>query len=220
MAFGRKHILAEQRMLHANGAVRDPFQGRFFRVVDPGPRISEPKLGQHMDRSRLRSAINRGDLHEDVLRIRFRILDKEVEIAILAKNTGIDQFKLRLLVASATVLLNKLRIREFLLRIFIESFQIRMCWRRVEVVVNLFHVFAMVPLTIRETEQSFFQNWILPIPERRRQADALVIITEAADAVFPPAISATAGMIMRKIVPRRSIGTVILTHGSPLALTQ
>src|ERR1700736_2015649 len=207
-------------MLHENRVLKNWFQRRFFRFVTPAPCIPEPKLRQHMDRSGLRSAIDCCDLHEDVLRIRFRILDEQIEVTVLAKNAGVDQFELRVLLGSPPVLLNKLGVRKRVLRIFIESLQIRMRWRSIEVVIDLFDVFAMVSLAVRETEQALLQNRILLIPEREPHANALVTVAEAANTVFAPTIGATTGVIVREIVPGRSTGTIVLTHCSPLALAQ
>src|SRR5215469_10141240 len=92
--------------------------------------------------------------------------------------------------------------------------------RRVEVVINLLYIFTMVALAVCEAEQSLFQNWIFPIPDRKSQADALMLIAETEKTVLAPAIGATARMIVCKIIPGRSIRTVIFAHGSPLALAE
>ena len=78
----------------------------------------------------------------------------------------------------------------------------------------------MVALAVCEAEQSLFENRILPIPDRKCQADALVLIAETKKTVLAPAIGATASMIVCEIIPGRSIWTVIFAHGSPLALAE
>src|SRR5260370_17434012 len=107
-----------------------------------------------MDRSRLGSAINCGNLHQYVVGCRFCIIDKQVEISVLAKDAGVDQLELGFLFVSASIFLTKPRVRKLILWIFIESFQIRMSWRRIEIVINFLHIFAMVPLAVRHTNQS------------------------------------------------------------------
>src|SRR6202040_4102793 len=50
------------------------------------------------------------------------------------------------------------------------------------------------------------------------EANFLMAVADAAQAVFPPAIGARARMIVRKIFPGAAIRTVVLTDGAPLAL--
>ena len=87
----------------------------------------------------------------------------------------------------------------------------------VEVVINLFHVLAVIPLPVRQTKESLLENGVAPIPEGERQAKVLLIIRPARDPIFTPPISPTAGVIMRKISPSITAGAIILTNRTPLA---
>src|SRR5206468_1927148 len=90
--------------------------------------------------------------------------------------------------------------------------------RRVEVVVVLLDVLAMIALRGHEPKEAFLQKWIFPVPEGERKTDELMPIADAADAVLSPPVGARAGMVMRKVIPCRSTFAVVLANRSPLAL--
>jgi len=62
------------------------------------------------------------------------------------------------------VFLDKLLIRELPLGIFIERLGVGIGRSRVQILIVLFHVLAMVTFWSGETEQTLFQNRITPIP--------------------------------------------------------
>src|SRR3974390_3008340 len=95
-----------------------------------------------------------------------------------------------------------------------------MRWRSVEVIVKFLGIFAMIPLRVRQAENSFFQDWVLTIPQCERQAQPLLVIAESGDAVFAPAISAAASMVVRQIIPGRASRRIILANCAPLSLRQ
>src|SRR6516162_1713255 len=172
-----------------------------------------------MDRSRFGSPVNRRDPHQNVLRIRLRILDEKIEIAAFAKGSGINQLVFGFLFRPASILLNELSVRKCVLRIFVEGFQVGMGWSRIKVVIDLLDVFAVVSLAVRQAEQSLLQNRVFSVPDHEGQTNALMSVAESADPVLAPAIGATSRLIVREIIPGGSIWAVILTHSSPLAFT-
>src|SRR6266699_2070305 len=95
-----------------------------------------------MNCRRLRPAIMDRDEHEDVLRIRLGVFDEDIEVAVVVEDAGVEQLELRLVFAATTVLLHKPAIGKFTLRILIEHFQVGMCWRGVEVIIQLLGVFS------------------------------------------------------------------------------
>ncbi len=72
------------------------------------------------------------------------------------------------------------RVRELALRILVEHLQVRVRRRRVEVVVELLHVLAVVALAVGEPEQPLLEDRVAAVPERERQAEALLVVGEAA----------------------------------------
>src|SRR6266487_220171 len=75
-------------------------------VISPGPGITEPERGQHMQRRRAWTAIGSSDADEDILRIDFGILDRDIEVAVLCKGACVDQFIFRF-ASSATSILRR-----------------------------------------------------------------------------------------------------------------
>ena len=92
--------------------------------------------------------------------------------------------------------------------------------RAVEVEVALLDVLAVVALGAGEAEEPLLQDRIAPVPQREREADVLVAIADAGEAVLVPAVGARAGVIVRKVVPGVAVGAVVLAHRAPGALAE
>src|SRR5713226_196274 len=90
----------------------------------------------------------------------------------------------------------------------------------IEIVIELLHVLAVIALFSTQPEQPFFQDGIAPVPERDGEAEELVPIADAGDAVLVPAIGARAGVLEGEILPGGAFGAVVLAHGAPTALGQ
>ena len=106
------------------------------------------------------------------------------------------------------------------LRIFVEVAQQTVARRRVEIEVVLLHVFAAVALWAGQSESALFEEGVAAVPQREGEAQALLLVADAAEAVFAPAIGARARLIMREVAPCIAVRTVILAHGSPGAFGQ
>jgi hypothetical protein len=78
---------------------------------------------------------------------------------------------------------------------------------RVEIEVIFFNVLAVVALRVGQPEKSFFENRVLAVPQRQREAQALVVVGETCQTVLAPAIRPGARLIVAEVVP-----------GSPLSL--
>src|SRR5262249_16945717 len=87
---------------------------------------------------------------------------------------------------------------------------------RIEVVVELLHVLAVVALFVRQPEQPLLQNGIVPVPQRDRETEELPVVAEAGDAVLAPAIGPAARLGVSPIVPCGAAGAVVLAHRAPL----
>src|ERR1700747_2557787 len=93
-----------------------------------------------------------------------------------------------------------------------------MCRRRLQIVVELLYVLAVVTLRPRQTEESLFQNRIFAVPKRERETKPALPVGDAKQAIFTPAIGAAPCMIVRKIIPAISVGRIIFTDCRPLPL--
>src|SRR5207248_1936912 len=94
---------------------------------------------------------------------------------------------------------------------------IRVRRRGIEVVVELLRVLAVIAFAVGEPEDPFFENRIASVPKREREAQPLLVVAEASDPVLTPPIRATAGVVMREILPGVSMGAVVFAYRSPLA---
>jgi hypothetical protein len=75
----------------------------------------------------------------------FGVLDEYIEIAVVVEYAGVEQFELRLVLATSSVLFQQLTVREFRLRIFVEVLHIGVHRCRVEVEVVLLYILAVIP---------------------------------------------------------------------------
>jgi hypothetical protein len=76
----------------------------------------------------------------------------------------------------------------------------------------------VIAFLVRKAEQALFQYGILFVPQSEREANMLMTIGNSGNAVFAPAIGARAGVVVREIVPRVTVGAVILADRAPLPL--
>src|SRR4051794_4694721 len=90
----------------------------------------------------------------------------------------------------------------------------------IEVEVVLLDILAVVAFPEAKAVEPFFEKGIVAVPERGREAEELKAIADASDAVFAPAKSFTAGMLVRKIGPGIAIGAVVFAHRAPRPLRQ
>src|SRR3954470_13355215 len=92
--------------------------------------------------------------------------------------------------------------------------------RAVEVVIALLDVLAMISLVAGKTEEPLLQDRIAPIPHRDREADVLVTVADAGNAVLVPAVCARPCVIVRQIFPSVTVRSVVLAHRAPGALAE
>src|SRR5262245_42443604 len=90
----------------------------------------------------------------------------------------------------------------------------------VQIEVVLLHVFTVVALAVRQSEQAFLDDWVLAIPERECETEPLAVVGNAGQSVFAPVVGARPRLVMAEVVPSIAIFAVILTHGPPLAFAQ
>src|SRR5207302_265438 len=81
-------------------------------------------------------------------------------------------------------------------------------------------IFTMVGLRAGKPESPLFQNGIVAVPERERQAQALFDIAETSQPVLSPAVGPRAGMVMGQVTPGVAVVAVVFSDRTPLALAQ
>src|SRR4030095_5498167 len=91
---------------------------------------------------------------------------------------------------------------------------------RVDVVVALLYVLAVVSFGPSETEESLLQNGVDAVPECGSEAESTFAVAEAEQAILAPAVGSAASVVVREVGPAFTVGGVILADGPPLTLGQ
>ena len=151
-----------------------------------------------------------------VFRTVFGVLHEDIKVAILIKHAGIEQFIFHFFSTAPPIRLDQVSVGIGGMRILVEILHVGMRRRAVEVEVVFFDILAMVAFAIGQSEQTFFQNGILPIPEGKRKTKPLLVVGESRQAIFAPAIGPRASLIMGEIVPGIPIGAIVFPHRAPL----
>src|SRR3954466_16045322 len=218
---GRRSLRAQVAML--SGLLRDGEPG--LRLPDdgtlaavPAPCVPEPEGREEVQRGGIRSAVVDFDPDVEILDPVLRILDEDVEVAIACEDASVDELDLAIAAPAAGVLFQQTRVGKLRLRIFVEKLHVRMRRGGVEVVVKLLHVLAVVSLRSGQAEKALFQDRVLAVPERKREAEHLAAIADAGDSVLVPAVGARAGVVVREVVPGVAVLAVVLANGAPRAL--
>ena len=182
--------------------------------------LRNQSVGSTCSSAGFRAAVVDGDLDQDVFGRLLGILHEHVEVAVLVEHARIEQFVLELVPAAAAAGLDKVGIRERRLRILVEVLHVRMGRRAVEVEVVLLDVLAVIALAVGQAEQALLQDRVLAVPEGQREAEPLLVVGDAGQPVFAPAIGARAGLIVGEVIPGVAALAVVLAHRSPLSLAQ
>ena len=141
-----------------------------------------------MDFRGVRPAVGGGDLDQQVFRSILGVFDKDVEIAILIENTGIEQFVFHLLAVAPGVGLDQIFVWIGGLRVLVQVLHVRVGWRAVEVEVVLLHILAVVALTVGQAKQPFLEDRVLTIPQGQCEAQVLLIIRNPSQTILAPAV--------------------------------
>jgi hypothetical protein len=172
-----------------------------------------------MDSSGLRSPVVNGDLHQDIVDLRFGIFDVTIEIAVIVEHACVKQLIFRAC-SVFFVFFHQFQIRECFLWVFVEESAIGMGRRGIKMEIELFHVLAVVAFSIGQTKESLFQYRVFPVPECRRKAQDLVAVTKAADAFLAPAIGIASGKVVVDKVPGSPFPAIVFSDGAPLTFRE
>ena len=78
----------------------------------------------------------------------------------------------------------------------------------------------MVALVAGQAEDPLLEDRVAAVPEREPEAEPLLDVREAGQAVLAPAVGARAGVVVGQVVPGGAARAVVLADGPPLALAQ
>src|SRR5215475_8759918 len=195
-------------------------QVRAGRAGLPAPGVSEPERRQNVQLSRLGRPVGDRETNEQVVDASFRVLHDDVEVTVAVEDAGVEQLVLRPVPIPTRRLLVQTPIGVRALRVLVEVLHVRVRRGVVEVEVALLHVLAVIALDAGDAEEAFLEDRIAAVPERPGEAEALMVVRDAGEAVLPPPVGTRARLIVRKILPRRAGGAVVLAHRPPLSLRQ
>ena len=180
-----------------------------------------------MKAGRFRSPIVHCNTNKDVFRALLRILeallrilDKNIEIPIVIEYACIEQLILEFLPRALPVRFDKVTVGIRSLRILVEVFHIRVGGCAVDVEVVLLDVLTVVPLAVGEPKQSLFENRVPLVPQCQGKTKSLLVIADAAEPIFTPAVSPRARLIMGEIVPRIAVLAIVFADRAPLPLAE
>src|SRR6185437_3508846 len=165
------------------GGRRNSLGAGLTHSTSPRPSIAEPQSGQEMKGRNIRTAVDRADADQNVFDGSFCIFHEHVEITVLVKNSGIYQLELRVFARSLTIFRNELLVWKSGLRIFVEAFEVRTGGGRIEIKIIFLDVFAVVPFSVAQSEETLFQNGVAFIPQGQSEGDALMAVAESGDSV-------------------------------------
>ena len=223
MAFGDQRARTEVRLLdfdgdRVGGCDAGMETGKRAGMPARGPAVTEPDRRKQVEHRPFGTAVGDRDPAQDVLGGSLRVFDGHVEVAVALEDTGIEQLVFRVGSGAASVLGDEVGVRECALRILVQEFHVRVRGRAVEIEVVLLDVLAVVAFGSCESEETFFQNGIAAVPERDREADELMAIANARQAVLVPAVGVRTRVVVGKVGPGASVRAVVFTDRAPGAL--
>ena len=104
------------------------------------------------------AAVHARDANQNVFDIGFRVLDEDIGVASFVEDACILYFEFRQASPASPAFREHLRVRVGGQRVLVEGFEIGVRRRGVQVVIELFDVFAVIALIVVETEQSFLED--------------------------------------------------------------
>src|SRR5262249_30530124 len=152
--------------------------------------IAEPQCRKDMYQSRLRTAITHANPDENVLRTTLGVLHANIEIAIILKDAGVQQFILGVVSGSLPVLLHQIVIGVGLLRILVQILHVRVRRGAVEIEIVFLDVLPVIALYVGQPEEALLQNGIVAVPQSERKAKELAVVADAGESIFAPVICA------------------------------
>jgi hypothetical protein len=85
---------------------------------------------------------------------------------------------------------------------------------RIEVIVELLAVFAVVSFMSSDAEEALLEDRVDAIPKPQAKTEPLVIVAKTGEAVFTPSVCTRSGVCMRKVRPGVAVGRVVFTNSS------
>jgi len=78
----------------------------------------------------------------------------------------------------------------------------------------------VLALTVGQAKQPLFEDRVVAVPEGQAEAEVLLVVGDAGDAILAPAIGAGPGLFVGEEIPGITVRTVVLPDRSPLSFTE
>src|SRR5262249_27763062 len=75
-------------------------------------------------------------------------------------------------------------------------------------------------LAVRQAEEALLDDRVPAVPEREREAEQLVVVRDAGEAVLSPPVRPRSRLIVAEMIPGVARVAVVLANGSPLAFAE
>src|SRR5688572_20216037 len=111
-----------------------------------------------MQLSGLWPPVRRRNPNGDVARRGLGVLHHNVEILVVREDASVDQLVFWLEAGAGAIGCYEIAVREWALRIFVETLQVAVRWRGIEIVVVLLDILAVIALAAGQTEEAFLQD--------------------------------------------------------------
>ena len=162
-------ILPQRLVLPLHVPLPHLFQHRLPRAplmfTAPDPRVAIPQCREQVKTSGLRTTVADSDANQHVHWTCLGVLCEHIPIFPLFKHTGIFELKLRIMHTAPSILLHQPCIGVLCLWILVQRLHVGMGGGRVQIVVTLLGIFAVVPLTPRQPKDSLFKDGVPLVPE-------------------------------------------------------
>jgi hypothetical protein len=191
-----------------------------LRAAAPPPRpgVPEPDRREQMDLGRVRTAVDGRDPQQEVFRRGLRDLDPDVEGAVALEDPRVGKPDRLRALAGLGQLAERL-VGKGALGVAVARAQVGVRRRGVEVLAALRQGHAR-PVRPREAEEPLLQMVVAPVPQRERDAEPLLPVTDPGEAVLGPPVRAGAGVLVGKRVPGVAVVAVVLPRRPPGALRE
>ncbi len=91
---------------------------------------------------------------------------------------------------------------------------------RIQIIIELFAILAVIPLVTAEAIQSLFKDGVFAVPQSGGKAQSPASVRPAIESIFAPAVNSATCLIVSKCGPTVTMLRVVLTHRAPLSFTQ
>src|SRR5271170_3533382 len=168
----------------------------------------------------LGASIADADFNQQIVGRRLRVFNKDVEVAVVVENAGVQQLVFLLVARALAIGLDQVVVRIGAMRVLVEVLHVRVRGSAIEVEVVLLYVLAMIAFAVGQAEEPLLKNGILAVPQGDREAQHAVDVGNSRQTVLAPTVCARARLVMREIVPGIAVLAVVFADGAPLPLTQ